>query len=120
MASVSSKRGLVYLKVQEEAVNADSFKDYVIKLSKKMNEEPFLLFMDRLASHRTLALAQTCELRGITKCLNIGYCPQFNPIENTFAEVKRVFNKARLSALSNNEEFDMKVNIKKAFKVITP
>ena len=45
--------------------------------------------------------------------MNIGYCPQFNPIENTFAEVKRVFNKARLSALSNNEEFDMKANIKK-------
>jgi transposase len=52
--------------------------------------------------------------------MNIGYCPQFNPIENAFAEVKRVFNKARLSALSNNEEFDMKANIKKAFKMITP
>jgi transposase len=52
--------------------------------------------------------------------MNIGYCPQFNPIENTFAEVKRVFNKARLSALVNNDEFEMKVNIKKAFKMVTP
>ena len=76
--------------------------------------------MDNLASHRTLALAQICQDKGITKCMNIGYCPQFNPIENCFGEVKRVFNKARLSALANNEEFDMKTNIKKAFKMITP
>jgi transposase len=75
----------------------------VIELSKRMDKEPFVLYMDNLASHRTLALAQICQERGISKCMNIGYCPQFNPIENTFAEVKRVFNKARLSALSNNE-----------------
>ena len=61
-----------------------------------------------------------CTERGITRCFNIAYCPQFNPIENTFAEVKRIFNKARLEALANDEPFNMYKNIKKAFRVITP
>ena len=34
--------------------------------------------------------------------------------------MKRLFNKARLNALANDEDFDMEKNIKKAFKVISP
>ena len=52
--------------------------------------------------------------------LVVSKSPEFNPIENTFAEVKRIFNKARLEALANDQAFDIKKNIKKAFKVITP
>lgn len=76
--------------------------------------------MDKASTHRMTTVQDVCDERGITKCFNIGYSPEFNPIENTFAEVKRIFNKARLEALANDQAFDMKKNIKKAFKVITP
>ena len=56
----------------------------------------------------------------ITPVFNISYSPDFNAIEATFAQVKRVFNKERTSFLVQEKEFDMIANIKKAFKVITP
>jgi transposase len=57
---------------------------------------------------------------GISPIYNIGYSPDFNAIEATFGQVKRVFNKARTNHLVQEKEFDMVGNIKKAFKVITP
>ena len=50
----------------------------------------------------------------------MSYAPDLNPIEACFSHVKRLFNKARLNAIANDQEFDMEKNIKKAFKVITP
>ena len=56
----------------------------------------------------------------ITRVNNISYAPDLNPIEACFSHVKRLFNKARLNAIANEEDHDMEKNIKKAFKVITP
>ena len=56
----------------------------------------------------------------ITPVYNISYSPDFNCIEAVFAQVKRKFNKERLSHLVQEKEFDMFAHIKKAFKVITP
>ena len=61
-----------------------------------------------------------CKELDINIVFNIRYSPDLNPIEAAFSQVKRVFNKARLNALARGKEFDMYVNIRKAFKVVTP
>ena len=55
----------------------------------------------------------------ITQILNIGYSPEFNPIESCFSQVKRVYNRERLRALANDAFFDEVAQIKTALKVIT-
>lgn len=53
VVSVSAKKGLVYLKIQYTGVSDDNFPDYVLELSKKMDYEPFYLYMDNLWVHDT-------------------------------------------------------------------
>ena len=53
-------------------------------------------------------VSAVCEEREITRIWNISHSPDLNPIEAVFSQVKRVFNKHRLTALANNREFDMK------------
>ena len=52
VATVSAKRGLVYLKVQQESTDGDNFRVYLRNLSKKMEGKPFYLFLDNLSVHR--------------------------------------------------------------------
>jgi transposase len=120
VASVSAKRGLVYLKLQYKGVSDDNFPDYIRELSKKMNYERFYLYMDNYCVHDTNKATNVYKAMKITRVNNISYAPDLNPIEACFSHVKRLFNKARLNAIANEEEFDMEKNIKKAFKVITP
>jgi hypothetical protein len=101
-------------------VSDENFPDYVLDLSVKMNYEPFYLYMDNLWVHDTDDAKDIYETMKITRVKNISYAPDLNPIESCFSHVKRLFNKARLNAIANEEEFDMEKNIKKAFKVITP
>ena len=108
------------MKLQYKGVSNEDFPDYVLELSKKMDYDPFYLYMDNLFVHDTKDAIDIYDTMKITRVKNISYSPDLNPIEACFSHVKRLFNKARLNALANEEEFDMEKNIKKAFKVITP
>ena len=46
---------------------------------------------------------------------NIPYCPEFNPIESVFSQVKRVFKLKRLKKLANLEPFDAEKTIDDIF-----
>ena len=58
VATVSPKRGLVYLKVQQEATDGDNFRVYLRALSKKMDSKPFYLYLDNLMVHRMKVVKQ--------------------------------------------------------------
>ena len=55
----------------------------------------------------------------IVPIYNVGYSPEFNPIESVFSQVKRVFCRKRLNKLVNKEEFDTNKEIRDAFAKIT-
>jgi len=46
------------------------------------------------------------ERLDIKPIMNIAYCPEFNPIESVFSQIKRVFKAERLKKLANLEHFD--------------
>ena len=50
---------------------------------------------------------------------NVGYSPEFNPIERVFSKVKRRFNAKRLSDLVNRRGFNFDRTITAAFKEVT-
>jgi len=50
---------------------------------------------------------------------NIGYSPEFQPIEAVFSKVKRYFNSQRLNNLVNKTGFNADKEIEAAFKTIT-
>ena len=55
----------------------------------------------------------------IKPIFNIGYSPEFNPIERVFSKVKRRFNAKRLADLVNRRGFNFDRTIKAAFKEVT-
>ena len=50
---------------------------------------------------------------------NIGYSPEFQPIEALFSQVERLFNSKRLNNLMNKTGFNADREIEAAFKSIT-
>ena len=66
--------------------------------------------------HKSKEVKPHWERLNITRILNVGYSPEFNPIESVFSQVKRDFCRQRLNALVNNAEFAATTYIKKAFK----
>ena len=76
--------------------------------------------MDQLNVHSDKQhVAHLYNELNINKILNIGYSPEFNCIESCFSQVKRLYNRERLNALSNEKDFDEIKEIKRSLKVIT-
>ena len=55
----------------------------------------------------------------IKPIFNVGYSPEFNPIERVFSKVKRRFNAKRLADLVNKRGFNFDRTITAAFKEVT-
>jgi transposase len=55
----------------------------------------------------------------IKPIFNVGYSPEFNPIERIFSKVKRRFNAKRLSELVNNRGFNFERTINASFREVT-
>ena len=72
-----------------------------------------------MGAHRSKETVAFMQEADITLILNVGYSPEFNPIEGCFSHVKRFFVRERLGALANNRLFDTDFWIKKSFKLVT-
>jgi transposase len=66
-----------------------------------MNRQPFALFLDGAGPHRSIVLNQRLEEINVKRILNVGYSPQFNPIEGCFSIVKNHFKRKRTNAMLN-------------------
>jgi len=55
----------------------------------------------------------------IKPIFNVGYSPEFNPIERVFSKIKRRFNAKRLADLVNRRGFNFDKTIKASFKEVT-
>ena len=78
------------------------------------------IYCDSLSVHKSKETKPYWEKLDIKRIFNVGYSPEFNPIEACFSQVKREFCKERLNALVNQEEFETVKVIKQSFKLVTP
>ena len=80
------------MRIQSEPCDSFDFIQYLYKLQKAMNFKPFALFMDNASIHKSKEVKPYYAQLKITPVLNVGYSPEFNPIEAVFSKVKRLFN----------------------------
>lgn len=97
-------------------MNSELFTEYVTKLSRKLLNKPFALFMDRAGFHRAKIVCDELERLSIRRILNVPYGPDYNPIEGCFSIVKNFFKRKRLNAIRNNRTFNYQQQIILAFK----
>ena len=53
ISTISEEDGLEYYELYPRAVNAEQFKDFIKKLSKKNEKRDIVIFMDNLRIHKT-------------------------------------------------------------------
>ena len=46
IATIGAEKGLEFLQIYDQAVDAEAFRDYLYKFSKQLKGKPFALFMD--------------------------------------------------------------------------
>ena len=84
-----------------------------------MKRRPLALFMDQLAVHKSESVRAAYPGLDIKPVFNVGYSPEFNPIEAVFSKVKARFSSRRLYCLVNKIGFNVDNEIEAAFKAIT-
>lgn len=74
--------------------------------------------MDQLSVHKSRVCKPWYPKLNITPIYNVGYSPEFNPIESVFSRVKYLFCKTRLNDLVNRRGFNFDRTIEMAFREI--
>ena len=72
--------------------------------------------MDQLPVHKAIAVKPYYKKLNITAIFNVGYSPEFNPIEAVFSRVKYIFCNKRLNDIVNRRGFNFDRTIEEAFK----
>ena len=93
--------GLILTDSEEVCTNEERFLKFIPDLSHCMGGEPFALYLDQLVVHKMKTVRAKYEEYNIYPIFNIPATPDMNPIESCFAQVKKVYKKARLNALVN-------------------
>ena len=75
--------------------------------------------MDQLAVHKSKEVKEFYARSNILPIFNVGYSPEYNPIEAVFSKLKSLFNHKRLNNLVNKTGFNVDREIEEAFKAIT-
>ena len=79
---------------------------FLKRLRRVSKKRPIAIFMDQLAVHRSKEVKPLYQELNIVPIFNIGYSPEFNPIEAVFSKVKRKFSSERLRCLVNKIGFN--------------
>ena len=118
IAGISYERGKELIEIQNDAVDADDFSEYLIGLSERHSNRKLAIFIDNLSVHHTSDVKTLCEELGIRVIYNRPYSPDFNPIEFVFSNVKNHFKRARFNLEHNSKTYDMGALIEKAFSSV--
>ena len=115
VAAVSAKRGLIFLKIFPKSVDRFKFIKFCKLLSKKLERQPFTMFLDNLGAHHAHETKAACQKLKINMIFNAAYQHDMNPIEMVFNVAKLRFKQAKLHAITNKLPFDNDALIIKAF-----
>ena len=106
LASINWERGKGLEYIFDKAIRQEQFMMYLKALHGLFGRQPIIIMMDNLWVHKDPEVMDLYKRLKITPIFNVGYAPDFNPIESTFSIVKRQYCKQRLHCLANNIAFD--------------
>jgi hypothetical protein len=101
--------GILHLKVVENAVTGNIFRQFIKDLLPCMNEwllPHSVLVVDNAAIHKVAGIRELVEARSVRLLYLPAYLPDFNPIELAFSSIKAWLraNRARINAELNTDQ----------------
>jgi len=120
LASMTAEKGMCLVTTAEGPIKEPEFCSHINRLRARAGRRPIALMMDNLWVHKRPECRELMGRLDIRPIYNVGYSPEFNPIEAVFSKVKQRFSCQRLHNLVNKIGFNMDTEIEAAFKAITP
>ena len=114
IVTMTEARGLELCWICDSAINGEIFIDFLKSLRKRFGATPLALFMDQLRVHKASPVRPAYDQLDIRPVWNVGYSPEFNPVEAVFSKVKYQFCRSRLNNLVNKVGFNADKEIKAA------
>ena len=119
LVSMHETNGIENPKIQDHAINSQDFISYLKMMRSRHHKKPLALLMDQLNVHKSWAVKPYYDALDIKPIFNVGYSPEFNPIESVFSKVKRHFKCSRLYYIVNQKGFDFEKTIRHSFWKVT-
>ena len=120
LASMTAESGIYHVVTAETPIKEPEFCAHIIRLRAKAGRRPIALFMDNLWVHKRPECREMMAKLDIRPIYNVGYSPEFNPVEAVFSKVKRRFSSQRLHDLVTKVGFNMDREVEAAFRAVTP
>ena len=89
---MTEREGITYYQIHPKAITSIEFADFLRKLQRKYRTRRLAILMDNLTVHKSQDIKPLYEQLNIMPIFNVGYSPEFNPIESVFSKVKAIFN----------------------------
>jgi len=115
LASISKVNGIDYYEIHQSAIKHEEFAQYLRNLRKVHGEVPLTLQLDNLGAHRDVDVQDLATELNIVLVWNKQDCPDYQPIESVFSEVKSHYRKIKLNKIANGRKFDIDGVIEEAF-----
>lgn len=119
IVAMTEEQGLIYSLVCAKAIDGETFIEFLHGLRRKIRQRPLAIFMDQLRVHKARIVMPSYDNLNIKPVFNIGYSPEFNPIEAVFSKVKSKYSRSRLNCLVNKIGFNSDREIRLALESVT-
>ena len=110
LPAITADDGYIACQIYHGSFNAERFNEFIIgQVLPQMNPFPAprsVLIMDNCSTHKTQALKRVCDDRGIELVFLPPYSPDLNPIESSFASLKRWIRRNRELAVYFGNDFE--------------
>jgi len=110
--SAISNNNVIYNKYIKGSANAETFLQFIKELKKRIINDSYIL-LDNARIHHSKIVNKYIKENNINFIFNVPYCPEFNPIEKVFSQIKHI-----LKTKKNNQK-ELLTNIKKSFNKVT-
>ena len=77
IAGMTEEYGIGLIKIHDQAVTGEDFRDYLIQLRGKVGKRPISLFMDNATIHKKPCVKEWWPKLNMEPIWNIGYSPEF-------------------------------------------
>jgi len=101
------KSRLLFHQISKTAFNGNLYRDFIIKLMKKMNGllmTNYMLIMDNCTVHKVVGIRDVIEKNGRNLMFLPPYSPQVNAIEECFSKWKGNANSANSNTIAELEQ----------------
>ena len=85
IATVSEEQGLEKISIYPYAIDSEMFVEHLKWLREKHGDQPLAIYCDSLSVHKSKETKPFWDKLDIKRVFNVGYSPEFNPIEACFS-----------------------------------